>query len=331
QFDQSPVTSLLKCCLHGWTLSTQDPTGTESSSISQEIGLISGNVGDMVVLRCFNAGDEGIMFSWYKQTFGNIPQLISTIYKYDRNATFYQEFKNYPRFSVEGGQGKNHLMIADVELSDSGTYYCGMIILRYYISLLAVLSDSGSKKMPVIHQSVSESVQPGDSVTLNCTIHIETSAGEHSVFWFRHGSGESHPGVIYTHGDRSDQCEKSPEAGSPTQSCVYNLPKRNLILSDAGTYYCAVASCGVILFGNAEKLLCCTSCANTNFHTWLAKPNCAKSNTFNVKKRFCSSQSQDADSLHYVSLPLSNKKNRSRRQRGNMEEETVVMYSGIRQ
>uniref|UniRef100_A0A8K9WTA1 Ig-like domain-containing protein n=1 Tax=Oncorhynchus mykiss TaxID=8022 RepID=A0A8K9WTA1_ONCMY len=304
--------------------------GTESSSISQEIGLISGNVGDMVVLRCFNAGDEGIMFSWYKQTFGNIPQLISTIYKYDRNATFYQEFKNYPRFSVEGGQGKNHLMIADVELSDSGTYYCGSAY-GYKVDLLAVLSDSGSKKMPVIHQSVSESVQPGDSVTLNCTIHIETSAGEHSVFWFRHGSGESHPGVIYTHGDRSDQCEKSPEAGSPTQSCVYNLPKRNLILSDAGTYYCAVASCGVILFGNGTQLdievfvyiyciiYCVQPCTVVVIYIiHILPPFCN-----------CSSQAQDADSLHYVALKLSNKKNRSRRQRSNMEEETV--YYGIRQ
>uniref|UniRef100_A0A674E134 Ig-like domain-containing protein n=1 Tax=Salmo trutta TaxID=8032 RepID=A0A674E134_SALTR len=98
------------------------------------------------------------------------------------------------------------------------------------------------------------SVQPGDSVTLNCTMHTDTCAGEHSVYWFRHGSGESHPGIIYTHVDRSDQCEKSSEAGSPTQSCVYNLPKRNLSLSDAGTYYCAVASCGEILFGNGTKL-----------------------------------------------------------------------------
>ena len=96
--------------------------------------------------------------------------------------------------------------------------------------LLTFLSGSGSRNMPVMHQSVSESVQPGDSVTLNCTIHTETCAGEHSVYWFRHGSGESHPGIIYTHGDRSDQCEKNPEAGSPTQSCVYNLPKRNLSL-----------------------------------------------------------------------------------------------------
>nr|XP_024000037.1 uncharacterized protein LOC112077848 [Salvelinus alpinus] len=108
--------------------------------------------------------------------------------------------------------------------------------------------------MSVLQQPVSESVKPGDSVTLNCTIHTETCAGEHRVYWFRHGAGESHPGIIYTHGDRSDQCEKSPEAGSPTQSCVYNLPKRNLSLSDAGTYYCAVASCGEILFGNGTKL-----------------------------------------------------------------------------
>uniref|UniRef100_A0A8C7Q8M8 Ig-like domain-containing protein n=1 Tax=Oncorhynchus mykiss TaxID=8022 RepID=A0A8C7Q8M8_ONCMY len=113
--------------------------------------------------------------------------------------------------------------------------------------------ESNSKT--VVHQSVSKSVQPGDSVSLNCTIHTETCAGEHSVYWFRHGSGKSHPGIIYSIGDRSDQCENSSEAESSTQSCVYNLPKRNLSLSDAGTYYCAVASCGEILFGNGTKLV----------------------------------------------------------------------------
>nr|XP_046185689.1 uncharacterized protein LOC124014574 [Oncorhynchus gorbuscha] len=109
------------------------------------------------------------------------------------------------------------------------------------------VKDLESKSMSIVQQ-------PGDSVTLNCTIHTETCVGEHSVYWFRHGSGESCSGIIYTHGDRSDQCEKSSEAGSPTQSCVYNLPKRNLSVSDAGTYYCAVASCGEILFGNGTKL-----------------------------------------------------------------------------
>ncbi|XP_029572150.1 uncharacterized protein LOC115164113 [Salmo trutta] len=87
-----------------------------------------------------------------------------------------------------------------------------------------------------------------------CTVLSETCTGEHSVYWFRAGSGESHPGVIYTHGNMSDECEKSPETPSPTQSCVYSLSKNNLSLSDAGTYYCAVATCGEILFGNGTNL-----------------------------------------------------------------------------
>ncbi|KAJ8008360.1 hypothetical protein DPEC_G00104020 [Dallia pectoralis] len=113
---------------------------------------------------------------------------------------------------------------------------------------------SESKNKSVLQQPVSVSLQAGDSVTLNCTINTETCAGEHSVYWFRHDSGESPPGIIYTHGDRSGQCKNCTETGSPTQSCVYNLPKRNLSLSDAGTYYCAVVSCGEILFGNGTKL-----------------------------------------------------------------------------
>uniref|UniRef100_A0A8C7JHG1 Ig-like domain-containing protein n=1 Tax=Oncorhynchus kisutch TaxID=8019 RepID=A0A8C7JHG1_ONCKI len=116
-------------------------------------------------------------------------------------------------------QRNKHLRISDMQLSDSATYYCGCSYSNKV--------DFGEGSI-LIH-----AVQPGDSVTLNCTIHTETCSGEQSVNWFRHGSGESHPGIIYTHGDRSDQCEKSPEEPS---------------------YYCAVASCGEIVFENGTKL-----------------------------------------------------------------------------
>uniref|UniRef100_A0A8C7Q6W1 Ig-like domain-containing protein n=1 Tax=Oncorhynchus mykiss TaxID=8022 RepID=A0A8C7Q6W1_ONCMY len=153
------------------------------------------------------------------------------------------------------GEYSCNLTISKTEPGDSATYYCSTAaIYEQTFGEGTVLFVKESNSMSVLQQPVSESVHPGDSVTLKCTIHIETCAGEHSVYWFRHGSGESHPGIIYTHGDKSDQCEKSPKAGSPTQSCVYNLPKRNLSFSDAGTYYCAVASCGEILFGNGTKL-----------------------------------------------------------------------------
>nr|XP_046184128.1 uncharacterized protein LOC124013722 isoform X1 [Oncorhynchus gorbuscha] len=224
---------------------------------SLEMHLIMANVGETVTLHCFYKGNLALYLMWYKQTMGDNPQLLSVFYKYNKNATFYHEFKGNTRFSVQSGEGMNHLKISDMQLSDSATYYCGNSYanqVEFGAGVILTVKGSGSRHMTVLQQPVSESVQLGDSVALNCTVHTETCAGGHSVYWFRHGSGESHPGIIYTHGDRTDQCEKSPEAGSPTQSCVYNLPKTNLSLSDAGTYYCAVASCGEILFGNGTKL-----------------------------------------------------------------------------
>uniref|UniRef100_A0A8C7JQT7 Ig-like domain-containing protein n=1 Tax=Oncorhynchus kisutch TaxID=8019 RepID=A0A8C7JQT7_ONCKI len=304
---------------------------------SLAIRLMSANVGDTVTLHCFHEGNLAMHFLWYNQPFGYNPQLMSTFYEYEKNAIFYHDFKGNPRVSVESGNGINHLKISDVQLSDSAEYYCGSSysnMVEFAEGYILIVKGSGSRNTTVVQQPVSESVQPGDSVTLNCTIHTETCAGEHSVYWFRQGSGESHPGIIYTHGERSDQCEKSPEAGSPTQSCVYNLPKRNLSLSDAGTYYCAVASCGEILFGNGTKLdngaepLLLVYCLSASLGLSFILITVLGFIMYNMNKRKCL-QCRDADGLHYVALNLSNKKNRSRRQRSNMEEETV--YSGIRQ
>ncbi|XP_062305700.1 uncharacterized protein LOC134009934 isoform X2 [Osmerus eperlanus] len=222
--------------------------------IAQPIPLLLVYLGDNVTLQCLYTNYIKYL-SWYKQTTGQEHQLISHQYTYSSNI-LYGEFENNPRFSVQLDKGIYHLQINNTQPSDSAMYFCGRSTLS-----TVTFEDTGTllvfrdfKSMSIVQQPVSESIQPGDSVILNCTIQSETCPGEHSVYWFRHGSGESRPGIIYTHGGKSDQCEKSPEAGSPTQSCVYNLPKMNLSLSDAGTYYCAVASCGEILFGNGTKL-----------------------------------------------------------------------------
>uniref|UniRef100_A0A3Q4I1G6 Ig-like domain-containing protein n=1 Tax=Neolamprologus brichardi TaxID=32507 RepID=A0A3Q4I1G6_NEOBR len=102
----------------------------------------------------------------------------------------------------------------------------------------------------IFHLS-SATVQLGASLTLNCTVHTGTCDEEHSVYWFK-SSEKSHPGLIYTHEGRNNRCES--KTNTQTDTCVYNLPIKSLNLSDNGMYYCAVASCGHILFGNGTKL-----------------------------------------------------------------------------
>uniref|UniRef100_A0A8C7VKC0 Ig-like domain-containing protein n=1 Tax=Oncorhynchus mykiss TaxID=8022 RepID=A0A8C7VKC0_ONCMY len=191
-------------------------------NVIQPTPVMVAELGDTVTLTCYCPDESVTRFIWFKR-----------------------------------GEYSCNLTISKTVPGDSATYFCSTTDIyeqTFGEGTVLFVKDSESNIMSVLQQPVSESVQPGGSVTLNCTIHTETCAGEHSVYWFRHGSGETRPIIIYTHGNWSDQCEKSPEAGSPTQSCVYNLSKRNLSLSDAGTYYCAVASCGERLFGNGTKL-----------------------------------------------------------------------------
>jgi len=100
----------------------------------------------------------------------------------------------------------------------------------------------------------SDSVHLGDSVTLQCSVlsvsEDKTCLGDLNVFWLRAGSDQSHPGIIYTGGNGQDECENK---GNTQRSCIYRFSKK-IFSSDVGTYYCAVATCGEILFGNGTKL-----------------------------------------------------------------------------
>ncbi|KAM9401332.1 uncharacterized protein ACWYII_030917 isoform 1-T1 [Salvelinus alpinus] len=338
-------------CAHNYNVIQPDP-------------LIVTQLGQSVSLTCFCRSH---FISWYKQTVGEKPLLMASSFYHTQNNfysnNFNKDFNETKRLSVKREVDSFNLTISKTESGDSATYYCVATVVsevKFGEGTVLIVKDSGSNHMSVLQQPVSESVQPGDSVTLNCTIHTQTSAGEHSVYWFRHGSGESHPGIIYTHGDRSDQCEKSPEAESPTQSCVYNLPKRNLSLSDAGTYYCAVASCGEILFGNGTKLdiedllgdqsnlifLIIISCLTTtvilsvsvNFILCVRMKrsrceHCAAGTPFqqshygNPHSNTSDQQLHgDDDGLNYAGLKFTDKKPR-RQRREHREEETI--YSGV--
>uniref|UniRef100_A0A3Q1GWM1 Ig-like domain-containing protein n=1 Tax=Acanthochromis polyacanthus TaxID=80966 RepID=A0A3Q1GWM1_9TELE len=225
-----------------------------SSRVHQDRGFLSANTGDSVTLQCFYRDDIIARFYWYKQIPGQKLRLISMFYKYETENIFYDEFKNNPRFSLDTEKGKNHLKITNLHISDSATYYCAssyLFTLDFAEGTTINVNHSGLNFQTLAQQATSKAIQPGDAVTLNCTVNTGTCDGERSVYWFR-TEGESYPGLIHTCGGRKDNCEKEPN--TQTHTCVYNLPLKSLNLSNVGTYYCAAASCGHILFGNETKL-----------------------------------------------------------------------------
>ncbi|XP_008433225.1 putative immune-type receptor 9 [Poecilia reticulata] len=218
----------------------------QSGPVKQDAGVRSAIVGENVQLRCFYSSQSAMHFSWYRQKLGKRPELLSNIYKYDEPSKVFHWLEKNPRFSVERSEGINNLHISDVQLSDSATYYCGS---SYSNSVEfgegVFLNVEGTNHVEIVQEPNSETLHPGSSVTFNCTVDTGACEGGHTVLWFQHGA---HQVVLHTH---KNQCEMS----SAQQSCVYHLQKNNLSSSDAGTYYCVVASCGKMLFGSGSELL----------------------------------------------------------------------------
>ncbi|XP_029382269.1 uncharacterized protein LOC115058862 isoform X2 [Echeneis naucrates] len=224
-----------------------------STSAHKERSFISANVGDTVSLQCFYGKDSAWIF-WYKQTPGQMLRRISTFFLYDGTTRFLNEFKNDPRFHLHTDNGNLYLEIKHLRIADSGTYYCAhshSYLLTFAEGTFVNVNGLRLNAQSSVLQSGPRTIKLGGSVTLNCTVQNGTCDGEHSVYWFK-DSRESHPGLIYTHGERNDTCEREPE--SQTHSCLYNLVLEDLNLSHVGTYYCAVTSCGRILFGNGTEL-----------------------------------------------------------------------------
>lgn len=228
---------------------------TSSPTVNQDSGFKSMYVGDNITLQCFY-GHTTLLF-WYMQPLGEKPKLISTFYVYGKVMTFHDKFKNDSRFTLDTKHSNGyHLTISDLKLSDSATYYCAVsagMVLTFAEGATVSVKSSGFNIRALVHQSASETIQPGDSPwrTLNCAVHNVKCDAEENVYWFK-DSQEAHPGLIYAHGGWNDQCERKDNTHSNT--CSYNLPKKNLNASHAETNYCAVASCRHALFGNKTKL-----------------------------------------------------------------------------
>ncbi|XP_046892634.1 signal-regulatory protein beta-2-like [Hypomesus transpacificus] len=322
----------------------------QSEDVHQHIPLTTAEHGRTVTLQCVISEKDRMLY-WYKQSIGHMPQRVADKTKFQETSSVSGE-----RISAKMVGSNYVLNIKNITSSDEGIYFCqtgtqfGMNFRNGTLVTLRGNHLLRSHYQTVWQQPASEPVHPGDSVTLQCSVLSESCTGQHSVFWFRAGAGESHPGLLYTQGDRSEECEKRPETPSPTRSCVYSLSKNNISSSDSGTYYCAVATCGEILFGNGTRLdvepavdvivivlgvalavcvvliiiLICTRKTRT------VCENCKVSVTYHGHDKTTAEQSsgQEGEDLNYAALQFSEMKGKRGRRKRETPQESV--YSDVR-
>ncbi|XP_016305621.1 uncharacterized protein LOC107660737 [Sinocyclocheilus anshuiensis] len=155
-----------------------------------------------------------------KQTVDGKSLQIVSLYL-NQQPSWNEDFEKANRFNVIKGDDHFNLIILKSKPSDSATYFC--VVSSYNIigmgaGTRSLVRDAAVDRHTTLQQSLTDTLHPGDSGSLQCSIFTESCAGEHSVYWFRQSSGESQ-GVLYTKGERNGQRENSTE--SQMQSSVF--------------------------------------------------------------------------------------------------------------
>ncbi|XP_045887124.1 uncharacterized protein LOC123958012 [Micropterus dolomieu] len=217
-------------------------------------------LGESATFTCVLPKEElnSVILHWYKQRAGDTLKLIMTLLK-SAKPEYAPEFESESRFKVNTDKNISNLTILRTIQEDEGMYHCAITdwtVPEWSGTYLLVRGNTQRTiNYTVIKgQTVSNPDRPGDSMTLQCSVLSDydhkTCPGDHSVYWFRAGSDKSHPDIIYTDENGHDECDKRSYS---QKSCIYHFSK-NVSSSDDGTYYCAVATCGKILFGDGTKL-----------------------------------------------------------------------------
>uniref|UniRef100_A0A3P8UTB8 Ig-like domain-containing protein n=1 Tax=Cynoglossus semilaevis TaxID=244447 RepID=A0A3P8UTB8_CYNSE len=193
---------------------------------------------------------------------------------------------------------------------------------------------------------------PKEPLNLQCSIvsnpERESCPRIPSVHWFRGGSPEARPSFVYVPGGSSEECgNNTVDEDNPPQKCLSNFCK-DVSSSDTDSYYCAVATCGQILFGRAtrqdnEEIVLLQQKSNTlqcilaatvsiglvviSFLVYfILKKKCKCHQALSAEGVYSSQQCQQTeDSLVYCSPRFNNRNGLNERQ---LEEETV--YSHVR-
>ncbi|CAI5652848.1 unnamed protein product [Oreochromis niloticus] len=211
-------------------------------------------LGEPVTLTCvLPPGDLTSKIHWYKQRAGETLKLIATL-RQTTQPQYGQGF-NASRLEVKDNKKISSLTIFRTIPGDEGMYHCAVMEWNVNTwSATYLLLKGNTQRNVTVRQwpTVLDPVHAGDSVTLNCSVLSDSDnkmcPGDLNVLWFR--GQNSHPNIIYVDGKNQTECKKQSDT---QKSCIYRFSKK-VSSSDAGTYYCAVVTCGTILFGDGTQL-----------------------------------------------------------------------------
>uniref|UniRef100_A0A672IQF8 Ig-like domain-containing protein n=1 Tax=Salarias fasciatus TaxID=181472 RepID=A0A672IQF8_SALFA len=201
-----------------------------------------------VTLTCPRTFPHKANLFWIRIISGHQPEFLGGTYGFD-----YEGVHQTRHFTTKQEPGTFILYINQSQISDTGLYYCigtETLEMTFVRGVFLKVKRPQSSISGIFQAPPSAAVHPGESVSLQCSVlsdsEKKTCSEDYRVHWFRAGSHQSHPDFIYTHGGNA-------ECGNSSQKCFYSFSKK-VSVSDAGTYYCAVAACGEVMFGNGAKL-----------------------------------------------------------------------------
>uniref|UniRef100_A0A8C3A7A0 Ig-like domain-containing protein n=1 Tax=Cyclopterus lumpus TaxID=8103 RepID=A0A8C3A7A0_CYCLU len=163
----------------------------QTAEVPQQVSLTLVELGGNVTLWCpvFREG----YFYWYKQTLGHMIQTVARVTFTGQKLSLQL---NNTRFKVTGGKTQYSLTIRNITKEDEATYFClnGTAYGQSFVNgtFLAVKGKTHIllRSFYVKQSPLTESVQPGDSVTLQCSLVSRNKEdrvqcpGEHTVLSF---------------------------------------------------------------------------------------------------------------------------------------------------